>query len=188
MIIDRRVCAEIDGPFVLFLIGLRINHLHQPWRWWPVFAAMPPMLRELSMQPELGLLHFRSHFGVRNTMIVQYWRSFDHLHAYAAARDRAHLPAWTRFNQTIGSSGDVGIWHETYLIDPGKAENIYANMPAFGMGRAGTLHNATGPRARADGRLAMAARAGGTGTETTALAPSRAVGAEVHDGEGTAAG
>ena len=24
-IIDKRVCAEIDGPFVLFLIGIRLN-------------------------------------------------------------------------------------------------------------------------------------------------------------------
>lgn len=182
-IIDRRVCAEIDGPFVLFLIGLRLNHLHRPWKWAPVFAAMPPMLRELSMRPELGLLHFRTHFGLRNTMIVQYWRSFEALHDYAAARDRAHLPAWTRFNKAIGASGEVGIWHETYLIDSGKAENIYVNMPPYGMGVAGTLHDATGPRARADGRLAMAAKAMGTATETTALAA-----VEVPHGEETAAG
>lgn len=160
-ILDRRVCAEIDGPFVLFLIGFRINHLHRPWHWLPVFRAMGPMLRELSIHRELGLLHWRGHFGLRGAMIVQYWRSFEQLQAYATLRDRAHLPAWSAFNSQVGASGEVGIWHETYRIDPGQAESVYVNMPPFGMGAvggaAGTLHDATGPRARAEGRLRVAA-------------------------------
>ena len=162
-IIDRRVCAEIDGPFVLFLIGIRINAWWKPWKWLPVFMAMPRMLIELGKDPSLGLLHARGHFGLRNTMVVQYWRSFEHLHDYASAREKAHLPAWGRFNKTVGSNGDVGIWHETYLIDPGKSENVYNNMPAWGMGMAGTIHDATGLRARAGGRLKAAAE----NTDTT---------------------
>lgn len=151
-IIDQRVCAEIDGPFVLFLIGVRIN---RPWKlgsWVPTFAAMGPMIAELSRKPELGLLHSRSHFGFPATMLVQYWRSLDHLQAFATAREQLHLPAWQRFNQAVGSNGDVGIWHETYLIAPGQYESVYNNMPPFGLGRAGQLHPATGPRARAEGR------------------------------------
>ena len=37
----QRMAAAIDGEFVVFLIGMRVN---KPWkihRWWPVFAAMP---------------------------------------------------------------------------------------------------------------------------------------------------
>lgn len=30
-IIDKRMCAEIDGEFVVFLIGARIN---KPWKVW----------------------------------------------------------------------------------------------------------------------------------------------------------
>jgi hypothetical protein len=152
-IIDRRVCAEIDGPFVLFLIGIRLNRWWKVWKWLPVFRAMPRMLIELGRNPDLGLLHARTHFGFPSTMVVQYWRSYEHLEAYASARDRAHLPAWKAFNQAIASNGDVGIWHETYLIEPGKYENVYGNMPAYGLGLAGTIHDATGPRARAMGRL-----------------------------------
>ncbi len=154
--IDRRVCAEIEGPFVLFLIGIRINRLWKIGSWLPVFRGMPRMLIELARRPELGLLHARSHFGLRSAMVVQYWRSFDHLQAYAASRDAAHLPAWKAFNTAVGDSGDVGIWHETYLVDPGKAENIYVNMPPFGMGRAGVLKDATGARVDAARRLAAA--------------------------------
>ena len=152
-IIDRRVCAEIDGPFVLFLIGIRLNRLWKVWQWLPVFLAMPKMLVELAKNLDLGLLHARTHFGLRNTMVVQYWRSYADLEAYASARDRAHLPAWAAFNKAVGSNGDVGIWHETYVVTPGSYENVYCNMPRFGLGKAGTIRDATGPRARAMGRL-----------------------------------
>lgn len=152
-IIDRRVCAEIEGTFVVFLIGIRLNRWWKFWQWLPVFQAMPRMLIELGRHPELGMLHARTHFGFPGTMVVQYWRSYAALEAYASARDKAHLPAWAAFNKAVGSNGDVGIWHETFVIEPGTYENVYNNMPAWGMGRAGTLHEATGERARAMGRL-----------------------------------
>jgi hypothetical protein len=151
-IIDRRVCAEIEGSFVLFLIGIRVN---RPWKlgsWLPTFRAMRPMIVELSRRPELGMFHSRSHFGWPGTMLEQYWRSVDHLEDFAKSRDQLHLPAWQRFNQSVGTNGDVGIWHETYLIEPGKYESLYANMPAYGLGAAGVLHDAVGLRARAEGR------------------------------------
>jgi hypothetical protein len=51
-----RYTADIDGDFVVFLIGMRFN---RPWRvrkWWPVATAMPKMLRALDQHPELGCL------------------------------------------------------------------------------------------------------------------------------------
>ena len=72
----------------------------------------------------------------RGVGTIQYWRSFEHLHAYAHARDAKHLPAWAEFNRRIGGNGSVGIWHETYAVAPGQYETIYANMPRFGLGLA----------------------------------------------------
>lgn len=152
-LINRRVCAGIEGEFVVFLLGMRVN---RPWKvrsWWPVFTAMPRMLAELERRPELGLLHARAHLGFPNAMVVQYWRSHAQLTAYAASREAAHLPAWTAFNKRIGTNGDVGIWHETYAIGPGRSESIYLNMPVFGLGRAGNLRDATGPYATGVKRL-----------------------------------
>lgn len=152
-IIQRRVCAEIKGPFVLFLIGARVN---RPWKLnvlLPFFAAMPRMLRELSAEPELGLLHVRQHFGGVNVMLLQYWRSFEHLEAYARSPEQQHLPAWQWFNKQLGSNGDIGIWHETYLIEPGRYETIYNNMPPYGLGAAGTLVDAQGARQSAHARM-----------------------------------
>jgi len=145
--------GEIEGDYVLFLIGFRINKFWKFGSWSKVFLAMPKMLKELSMNKELGLLHYRLHLGFPGSMVVQYWRSFEHLHAYAMARDKEHLPAWKAFNTAIGSNGDVGIWHETFLLTPGKSESVYVNMPRFGLGLAGEVFEAKGERANAERRL-----------------------------------
>jgi len=152
-IIGRRVCAELDDGFVLFLIGMRINRPLMFWKWGPVAAAMPRMLIELARQPELGLLHARTNFNFPYITVTQYWRSFEALEAYAKARDHVHLPAWQAFNKAVGSNGDVGIWHETYVIGAGQYENIYSNMPAFGLGVAGHLVDAVGARQSARQRI-----------------------------------
>jgi hypothetical protein len=130
----QRMTAQIDGEVTIFMIGMRINRLLRVDQWWPVAAAMPRMIRELMNAPELGFLGAEQWFG-RTTIMVQYWRSFEHLEAYARARDHAHLPAWADFNRRIRASRAVGIWHETYRIRPGEFECIYTNMPTFGLAR-----------------------------------------------------
>ena len=152
-IIAARMAARIDGDFVVFLIGMRINRLWKIGKWLPVVRAMPRMVAELGRQPELGLLHARTQFGLPDLMMVQYWRSFEHLHRYATAKDRQHLPAWRDFNRAVASNGDVGIWHETYLVRAGAYEAVYNNMPPFGLGRAGALVPAAGRMASAKGRM-----------------------------------
>lgn len=149
----RRLAAEVEGDFVVFLIGARINRFWKiPKHFW-FLASMPKMLRELEQHPEMGLLGYRQHLGLRNAMVVQYWRSFEDLEAYARNRDASHFPNWVRFNKTIGSNGDIGIWHETYRVRAGEYEAIYNNMPAFGLGKAGRLVPAAGHRSTAAGRL-----------------------------------
>ena len=45
-------------------------------------------------------------------------------------------PHGAAFSRAVGSGGDVGIWHETYRVQPGNFECIYNNMPAFGLRKA----------------------------------------------------
>ena len=159
-LIKERMCAQVEGEVVVFLIGMRINALWKVWRWGPVAAAMPRMLRELAMQPELGLLSAQPVLmGPRDIAFIQYWKSAAHLQAYAKATDHAHLPAWRAFNKAIGTSGDVGIWHETYVVPQGHMSSVYVNMPRFGLGLAGELIPARGARASEAGRLTAVARA-----------------------------
>ncbi|WP_084420175.1 DUF4188 domain-containing protein [Henriciella litoralis] len=151
--IDKRMTVEIEGDFVVFLIGMRVNRAWKVWKWWPVMMAMPRMLIELAKQPELGLLHARTVFGFPGTMVIQYWRSFEQLHAYATDRTAEHLPAWKAFNNKVGTSGDVGIWHETYLVKAGAYEAVYNGVPLTGLANAGTPVAAEGRRKSARGRL-----------------------------------
>jgi Domain of unknown function (DUF4188) len=154
-IIPARMTAQLDGDFVVFLIGMRINKWWKFWKWVPVATAMPRMLVELAKRPELGLLHARSFFGFPNLMVIQYWRSFEQLQAYATDHSHEHLPAWRDFNRRIASNGDVGIWHETYLIRDGAHESVYNNMPRWGLAFAGSAIPAEGSRKSAKGRLRL---------------------------------
>ena len=151
--IQKRMTSRRDEGFVVFLIGMRMNRWWKPWSWLPVVMAMPRMIRELLAKPELGFLGAESYFG-RTTMMLSYWKSKEDLLAFASSRSGTHLPAWKAFYSAIGTNGDVGIWHETYVVAPGTYENVYVNMPPFGLGAVAGLVEATGPNARAARRLA----------------------------------
>lgn len=132
-----RMTADIEGEFVVFLIGMRIN---RPWKlhkWLPVAAAMAPMLKVLSQRDNLGLLGYRTWISPTGPMVVQYWRSADHLERFARDTTLPHHAAWRRFNRRVGTGGDVGIWHETYRVAAGRYEALYVNMPRFGLAAAG---------------------------------------------------
>ena len=132
-----RITHEHEGDLVVFLIGMKIN---QPWRpdlWLPVFTEMPRMLKELSLDPDSGLLGYRLVPDLRGPWLVQYWNSIDKLYAYASNPSAVHRPAWTRFNRRARKApGAVGIWHETFTVD--KAESMYVGMPVSGLAKATT--------------------------------------------------
>ncbi len=151
-----RYSTSLDGPFVVFLIGFRVNRLLAIGKWLPVVKAMGPMLKELQANPSLGLLAAFPSIYWRGVMLTQYWRSFEHLVVYAQSRDAAHLPAWKAFNQSVGSDGSLGIRHETYQVANGQYECIYANMPLFGLAVAGTHEPATGHLRDARSRMHVA--------------------------------
>jgi len=132
-----RWTAEIEGDFVVFLINGRPS-----WRLVTSLRdlggrSMQKMLDYLMERPEKGLLAYEQQgpFGV----IVQYWRSFDHLEAFARDKDDPHLEVWRNYWKRVGKSTRTGIWHETFLVKAGQYEAIYGNMPPTGLGKAGRL-------------------------------------------------
>ncbi len=131
-----RYTAQIEGPFVVFLIGMRVNRLLAFNKWIPTAQAMAPMLRTLYQHPEKGFLGGQSMVYWRGVALVQYWRSFEDLEQFARNPSDPHLSAWQRFNKSVGSDGSVGIWHETYKVNTGGHEAIYSNMPRFGLAAA----------------------------------------------------
>ncbi|WP_273482875.1 DUF4188 domain-containing protein [Kribbella italica] len=101
----------------------------------PVAKAMGPMLRELTADPDSGLLGFRSFPSLRSVTMIQYWESTEKLQAFANDARRTHRPAWTEFYQHAYQGSTVGIWHETYAVPAGQFETIYGNMPLLGLGQ-----------------------------------------------------
>ncbi len=148
-----RFAGRLEGDFVVFVIGMRINSLLAVGKWLPMTRAMPRMLQELFQKPELGLLHGEFFVSWRNAMVLQYWRSYEQLHAYAHARDKEHLPAWVAFNLAARGNTAVGVYHESYLQSAGTYETVYVNMPRFGLAKAGEMVPAVGSMKDAATRL-----------------------------------
>jgi hypothetical protein len=150
-----RYTVDVEGDFVVFLIGMRINRLLAFRRWMPVAAAMRPMIEHLLNNKQLGLLHAETFLYWRGAALVQYWRSFEQLENFARDPSLQHLPAWKAFNKAVAADGSVGIWHETYLVRADQYECVYGNMPLMGLARAGAHVPATGRRETAKRRLGM---------------------------------
>jgi hypothetical protein len=130
-----KVAAEIDGDFVVFLIGAR-PRLRHPIAWFQDLGGrggMKHMLDRLMADPDSGLLGYTMGLPV----IVQYWRSFDHLEAFAGDKAQAHSVAVKNYWGRVSRHGHgAGIWHETFLVKAGQYEAIYSSMPTFGLGAA----------------------------------------------------
>ena len=136
-VVGRRMAAEIDGDFVVFLIGARFNNKLRLLRSMLDVGGrrgMKRMLDYLVAHPEKGLLGYEM-----GPVIVQYWRSFDHLEAFANDASDPHRAAWRNYWRRVGTSDRTGIWHETYRVRAGEYEAVYGNMPPFGLGKAGRL-------------------------------------------------
>jgi hypothetical protein len=147
-----RYQGKIDGDFVVFLIGMRINRPWQVRDWIFVARAMPKMIKELEAHPETGFLGASSGFMYGTLALVQFWRSFEQLERYARDPQAEHLPAWRKFNQRIRDNGNVGIWHETYKVRAGEYEAIYGNTPRIGLAGVGE-HTALGSSSTAARRI-----------------------------------
>lgn len=131
-VVQGRMTHIYDGELVVFHIGMQINRWWRPDLWLPVFVAMPRMLRELSREPDSGMLGYALLLGSGGPYVVQYWSSIDKLYDYASAPAQEHRPAWTRFNRMARKApGAVGVWHETFLVE--RAESVYVSTKPMGL-------------------------------------------------------
>ena len=133
-----RWTAEIEGDFVVFLIGARVNSKLQALKVLSDLGGrrgMGHMLRRLTEDPDSGLLGYHG----TGLTIIQYWRSFEHLEAFAKDPGAPHLAVWRNYWRRVGTSTRAGIWHETFLVRAGEYEAVYGNMPPHGLGKASSL-------------------------------------------------
>ena len=131
-----RVMADTRQRGALFIVGMHIHDWGKPFDWLPAFLAMPRMVRELEANRSLGMVSARFCFwGGRTIAVVQYWKSFELLTAYARSDSYEHRPAWLEFYRSASKSrSTVGLFHETYVASHGSTESLYVNMPErFGL-------------------------------------------------------
>jgi hypothetical protein len=110
-----RYTADIDGDFVVFLIGMRFNHLLRIRKWWPVATAMPKMLKVLSQHPELGCLGFQQWFGRTGDVGIwhetfkvragEYEAVYGNMPVFGLAAAARHLPAARKANTAAARIG-----------------------------------------------------------------------------------
>ena len=87
-----RYTAELPDGAVMFLIGMRVNRPLRIHKWFPVAAAMPPMLLWLRRHPAAGLLSTTWCWLHGGFALIQYWRSFE---GHRPVRTRHDGPAPT---------------------------------------------------------------------------------------------
>ncbi|HEU4740952.1 MAG TPA: DUF4188 domain-containing protein [Meiothermus sp.] len=158
-----RFTAQHEGPLVVFLIGMRVNNWLRLREWMPVAGAMGPMLSYLYQHPESGFLGANGPFlslNFREIVTVQYWRSTEDLERFAGQAPDLHPEAWRKFFRQSFKGGAVGIWHETYRVEAGAFENIYGNMPLYGLARASRAVPVRGKLESMRGRMGGASSEG----------------------------
>ncbi len=70
-------------------------------------------------------------------MNVMYFRSYDHLHAFA--HEEGHRNAWNWWNKNLGKHKHMAIGHEIYSVPAGKWETVYINSHATNFGKKSTV-------------------------------------------------
>lgn len=147
-----RWTVDVEGDFVVFIIGFRVSPSLKAVKALPLLASMPRMLADLQKDPSKGLLGFQG--GGPFAPIIQYWRSFEHLERFARSPDDRHAAVWRDwFRRAQHLNPAVGIWHETYKVRASEYEAIYQGMADdFGLLAAGTVRE-TGARTSAARRI-----------------------------------
>eukprot|EP01116_Phalansterium_solitarium_P009920 TRINITY_DN24267_c0_g1_i1.p1 TRINITY_DN24267_c0_g1~~TRINITY_DN24267_c0_g1_i1.p1 ORF type:complete len:266 (+),score=46.73 TRINITY_DN24267_c0_g1_i1:135-932(+) len=158
-VVRGRMAGVIEGDFCLFLIGSRLNDatLSNLNDYKVMGDAFVAMMHELEASPdEFGYLGSETFVGGNpngsHTLLIQYWRSMDHVNRYARARTNEHHSGWKWLMEMGRRSPHLGFWHESYNIKAGDYDCIYVNMPPIGAGKAGKLIPAAGRFNSAAGR------------------------------------
>jgi len=154
MVQPGRWTAELDGDFVVFLIGAMVHDPVAAPEAARLLMAMAEMLDEVEADPSHGLLGYTRHGEPGHGLIVQYWRSFDDLERYARNPGARHAPVWRAWNRLAADErSGAGIWHETFKVAAGDYEAVYQNVPVMGLQNAGRPLTVTEARDSARARL-----------------------------------
>jgi hypothetical protein len=157
---EKRMVAKMDGGFVIYINGMRLNKLRAIHRWAIAGRKLANMFDRLEADPDSGFLGYQPAFmGLRTGAAIQYWRSLEDLKRFASDPNDLHVPAWKWYNEEVDSGGGVGFWAELYVIGDDDYETFFRNMHHFyGLGKTAD----TIPMSEHQGRLGPSEERGHT--------------------------
>jgi hypothetical protein len=172
-----RMTAEIEGDFAVFITGMRINRYWKIHQWYPNFRDMRKILMALFSDPENGALCAHHAWTRRGPILIGYFRSVEQLERFANDPQQPHAEVWARYFKRMKNNGDVGVWHETFVVRSGEYEAVYDYMPSPTGLALGTSHvpverrgDLAAQRRATGARLAKQRAAAQTAVEQTAAA------------------
>jgi len=129
-----------------------------------VSEAFESMVKELESDPEkygyLGGDQFMSTNPYTNgPSMIQYWRSQEHLNAYAKSRMNKHFQPMLKSAKQVRESSAYGFYHESFRIHAGEYDCVYMNMPRTLLGAVGELYDMKGKLRTAAGRAGLSTAA-----------------------------
>jgi hypothetical protein len=133
VVYQGRYTALYEEPFVVFMVGLRVNRWWAIHHWLPAFRSLFRIRNRLKNKSPEGFLGTHTWYTWREAMVVQYWQSFELLEQFARDNDDLHRPNWKWFVKNLERKGHVGVWHEAFDVDSRQYECIYTNMQAMGL-------------------------------------------------------
>jgi hypothetical protein len=105
-----------------------------------------------AMATSAGLLESQAFtIGIDHFGFLQYWRSFDELDAWS--RRAPHSEWWRTAVERMRLKQDLGVYHETFLVNARDVESISLDCRPTGLAAFGLLGEPVGPLTTSRGRL-----------------------------------
>lgn len=180
----------------VFMLSVRSNHpagaLAPMSRVMGKYArAMDKELEELDQRTsgflgKTGWINSTDRDGGNEMMSISYWRSPEHVHAYAHY-GKMHQEGWNWFNKDVLEQGIdyMSISHDLFSVPKGHWENIYVNFQPTSLGAARFLkpgkekgEEDTWVRGIVDARRGQLKHSAGRMTTGTVVQPEKYLGSK----------
>lgn len=86
--------AELDGGFVIYINGMRLNEPRTVHKYLLAGLRAAQIFKELEEDPDSGFLgYLPAYMSIRSGAAIQYWRSLEDIRRFAQDPDDLHVPA-----------------------------------------------------------------------------------------------
>ena len=150
----RRIVAELpEGVDEICLV--RFGIVAARWSAVPAtrrFAREVAQASQVAIETRAGLLGSeRVSFGWKHVGFLQYWASFEALDTWS--HTSPHATWWKLAVERMRVKGDIGVYHEAYVVARSNVESIYLDCTGVGLSAFGVTSEPVGPKTTARDRL-----------------------------------